>query len=233
MSGLSMSQRQWSQNFFEWVGGVVVSPTETLREITRQSGWLQAGIVVLTIAVVDAFLQVATTLRGGASASMAPLGDMGTTASTEFDGLIRGIAIGSAFTTIIWRPVFWAGITLIYYLIAYFLGGRGGFNSLLSGIGFAHVPMLFSLPFSAASALLSVFGSGFGLLGSLALLPVLIITWVWSLVLQVIAVREAMSLSNGRAITTVMIPILAIVALVILLLLALMALILGLIAAST
>lgn len=232
MTGLSVDQRRWTQNFFEWVGGVIVTPGETLREVTRQGGWLQAGIVVLLIGLADAILQVATTLRGGSSTGIASFGDMGTTGSAEFDAMMQGFAVGSAVTTIIWRPVFWAGITLVYFLIAYLLGGRGGFEGLLAGIGFSHVPMLFSLPFSAASALLSVFGAGLGFLGSLVLLPALIITGVWSLVLQVIAIREAMNLSNGRAVTTVMIPILIIVAFVVLMLLLLTALIVGLIVAT-
>lgn len=84
----------------------------------------------------------------------------------------------------------------VVHFSARFLGGKGAYTALLSAQGFATAPSLLFAPLYLVG---SIFGTGFGLM-------VLTILILWSLILNVVAVREVHQFSTGRAVGALILP---------------------------
>ena len=89
-----------------------------------------------------------------------------------------------------------AVVTAIFWVVSLILGGRGSYCGLFTGLAFASVPTVFSLP---ANLLVSQFWLLPGIVG-LGILA-------WTVVLTVLAVQENNNFSTGRAIAAVFIPL--------------------------
>lgn len=185
-------------HLFDAIVGVITQPVRTLRQIALARPWPQALALYIGLAV----------LQGLASLTF-PSADLDTSVvgSPAMDPGARefletltspGFMFGSA---LIGSPLLLIIETGVFYLVGRLLGGRGSFSGLLSTSAFASVPLLIMAP---VTAVLNLGGSAFainliqGLVG--------IATGIWILVLQVLAIRESLALSTGRAIAVMLIP---------------------------
>lgn len=120
-------------------------------------------------------------------------------------GLLNGIfnsqsIIGGAIGGIVGAFIAWAVGTGIFYGLAKMFGGEGDFQGLMRGNAYAAIPSA---------------------LGSIPILGFLI--GLWSLYLYILNVRENMSLTTGKAVAVVLIPVAIVILLVIFLLAVLVA----------
>lgn len=182
------TQRQSSnQSFLETCIGVIFVPVPTMRTIVRRrpTGW--ALIVIVAIAIAQG-------VTGAASLDPADFDN-----AEWVQGPLQGfsIVVGPAFAI--------AGVaffTAIFWIMSRILGGKGSYGGLFAGIGFAYLPIAFTvlIPFMALQ--LDDFGRalsgmiGFGMT-------------VWTIVLSVFAVQANNNFSTGRAIAAIFIPLAA------------------------
>lgn len=89
---------------------------------------------------------------------------------------------------------FFIGIGAVH-LVARWLGGRAGFPAALSALGLASTPLLLYAPLYVVAAITGL--GGLAVLGMVAL-------GLWSVVLDVLAVRETYGVSTGRAIAALL-----------------------------
>ncbi len=120
-------------------------------------------------------------------------------------GLLNGIfndqsIIGGAIGGIVGAFIAWAVGTGIFYGLAKMFGGEGDFQGLMRGNAYAAIPSA---------------------LGGIPILGFLI--GLWSLYLYILNVRENMSLTTGKAVAVVLIPVAIVILLVIFLLAVLVA----------
>jgi hypothetical protein len=160
--------------------GVLARPISTIRSIcqVRPIGW--AIIVYLVISLVTAPVMVDPGM-------LAELGlpDLGWPA----------ILVGWPIINIVSLVIF----TAIAHLVASLLGGKGNYWGLFSGFGFAGLPYIFAAPL-AVIGLLPMVGTPLSVLGNFGII-------VWSIVLNILAVRENYLVSTGRAILILLLPI--------------------------
>lgn len=227
MSVVTPSGEDWSR-LPEWVGGTVVSPVGTLRDIGRRQAWLQALAVVATLAALRSVAEAVAVAVTGYVLPEAIFPDISSTPLAGWSRALVALSIGSSLWNVVWQPVMWLIVTAIHFGIAYVLGGRGQFAGLLAARGFATIPYVLTIPF-AGRQVLALVGPGAELAGALLAAAVVVPVMIWSLVLQVIAVRETMSLSTGRAALTVLLPVAAVVLFLALLICVVLALMLALI----
>ena len=101
----------------------------------------------------------------------------------------------------------WLAIAGILHLVAKVLGGKGTFTEMLLLMGFATLPNIFQAPIGLTAILYGGLAGVFiavGLGGILA---------IWVLILDVLAIREAHKFSTGKAIATLVLPLVALMAL--------------------
>ena len=96
----------------------------------------------------------------------------------------------------------WWFSAAFFHLIAELLGGQGKAKGLLSCMGFGYIPRIFIVPFWVMASLMPE-GARTIFLG----LSMLLVS-VWTLVLQVIAIREAHQLTNAKSIIVLLSPVL-------------------------
>jgi hypothetical protein len=177
--------------------GVVTRPVGAMREIAAARPWPIALALAAAIALLGGLVNLTAPLQGAAdltgTAGLPP--EFAQTYENTFAffrspggvvanvlGSLIGLAIGSG----------------IFYLIGRLLGGRGPFSGLLSTLAFASIPNILLAPLTAVFNLIGVPFVG-GLLGFAVA--------IWVLVLYVLGIRESLSLSTGRAVATLLIPV--------------------------
>lgn len=100
--------------------------------------------------------------------------------------------------------VMWIVGAAILHLAAEFFGGQGTAVGLFTALGFAHVPRLFIVPLWALIAVMPA--SSKTLLMTISVLAVM----VWSLSLDVVAIKEVHQLSAAKAVLVMMMPMLVV-----------------------
>jgi hypothetical protein len=182
-------------SFASDVAGSLLSPSETLRDIGERRAVAPALILVLLIAVIasmaQATLLILEVLR--VPGFYSPVPQMVTAPLAAFQ-------LMSLMWNLVWIPVFWTLLAAMVYGVTWLLGGRGSFMSLWAATGFAMAPQLLVAPFSSATEMLGIIGGGSQFLGLLITIPLVMGAFVWTLALLVIAIRETMAVSTGRAI---------------------------------
>lgn len=191
-------------NPLEAVIGVIIRPVDAMRQIAAARPWVFAII----LSIVSALLAGLANLpgRAGFEDQFAGAGlDAQTRETAEnFFNLFfsPGFAIGSALTAPLWLAI----ASGILYLCGRLLGGHGPYSAMFSTQGFTSVPGILLAPLTAV----------FNLIGG----PVATIggclgffVGIWALVLLVLAIRESLNLSTGRAIGALLIPLAVIFAL--------------------
>ena len=166
--------------------GVVVNPVPTMRSIVRRRpvGW--ALLVIVLVYSAQGIVAQAVVLAGSFDA--ADFGDM--------DWLLASFQIlPFIIAPMVAVPVL-AAFTAVVWVVSLFLGGRGHYCGLFTGLAFASVPSVFSLP---ANLLVSQFWLLPGIVG--------LGIFAWTVALTVFAVQENNGFSTGRAIAAVFIPL--------------------------
>jgi hypothetical protein len=174
--------------------GVITSPVQTMRAIAEARRWLWA----IAVTVVSGLL-------GGLASLTGP--DPAATADTAF--MPPELQAALAATRSIWFVVINALIlapiglfigAAVLYAVGHLFGGRGAYTGLVSTVGFASVPAILLAPITAW---LNLAGGPFMVLSGL----VGVAFAVWIIVLHVIAIRESLGLSTGRAALTLVVPL--------------------------
>jgi len=98
--------------------------------------------------------------------------------------------------------VLWVMGAAIWHLIAEFFGGQGSARGLFTALGFAHVPRIFIVPLWA---LITFFPENSKTL--LMTIGVLVVM-LWSLFLDVVAIKEVYQLSTPQAVLVFITPLL-------------------------
>jgi len=98
--------------------------------------------------------------------------------------------------------VMWITGAAIWHLIAEFFGGQGTAVGLFTALGFAHAPRIFIVPLWALIAVMPA--NSKTMLMTIAVLAVLL----WSLSLDVVAIKEVHQLSAAKAVLVFITPIL-------------------------
>lgn len=182
-----MSARQSSgQGFIGTCVGVVVNPVPTMRTIVRRRpvGW--AFLVIVLVYSAQGIVAQAVVLAGSFDA--ADFGDM--------DWLLASLQVlPFIIAPVVAVPVL-AVFAAAFWVMSLILGGRGHYCGLFTGLAFASVPSVFSLP---ANLLVSQFWLLPGIVG--------LGIFAWTVALTVFAVRENSNFSTGRAVAAVFIPL--------------------------
>ena len=92
-------------------------------------------------------------------------------------------------------PLGWFILAVLFYGVGSIFRTSGSLIGLLAALGFAQVPGLINVATTGVTSLFGTAGAGMGALASLLL-------GSWGIALQIIAIRESMSLSTGKAIAT-------------------------------
>jgi hypothetical protein len=188
------SQSSALSQFAEDVAGSLVAPVETLRDIGRREAIIPALALVVLIVGISVAGQLAVMLLNVMGIGGVDLGIAGPAAGTMIAFQISGI-----LWNIVWGPVLWTIVAAVLYGVTYLLGGRGRFLALWAASGFALTPQLLVAPIASANELLGWVGTGWQLLGMLVVIPITIGAFCWTVGLYVIAIRETMNVTTGRA----------------------------------
>jgi hypothetical protein len=186
--------------------GVLVHPVRTMATIAAARPWR----VALGLAILVALLQALANLTAPPPALPADTASLPPGAASTFESFVTlsRSPLWVAVQVLVLSPVFLAIVTAVFSGVGHLLGGRGPFSALFSALAFASVPSLLAAPILAWLRL--------GGLGGVAG-PVGFAFGLWSLVLQVLGIRAALGLSTGRAVATVLLPLLILVVLAIVL----------------
>ncbi len=188
-----MAQQEPSnQSFLGTCIGVISSPVSTMQTIarTRPVGW------ALIVIVVTSFAQAITT-----SASIPP--------STNIWELIQGPLQVFSFVggpaLAIPTVVF---LTVICWIMSRILGGKGSYDGLFSGFGFAYLPTIFTVPVAFIALQFDDF--------ALALRSMIVFGCsVWTIILSIFAVQTNNNFSTARAVAAAFIPLAIVFALLV------------------
>ncbi len=166
---------------FDWLYGVIVSPSDTLNEIARERPVWWGLLIYLGISVLGSLAALFDPEVVGFYEEM--------TRQFAFTIPFLPLAIGGLLIAVL--------ILLIYvgvlHLFGRLFGGSGGYWNLFSAYTFANFPGIIGVPITVIGGLFGVVGSvlsglvGFGIS-------------IWVIVLQVIALRESHGLSTGMSI---------------------------------
>lgn len=167
-----------AMGFLEIIYGMIVEPKATLRYLSTARTFLPALAFVVILALFNAFVGI------GEMKEMPELARLPVDIS-NFAGPITLLAVFLAL-------IGWFVDVAAVSLFAQLLGGAGNGRALLSGYAFASIPMLIA---AILDFLLNALGLGGFFSGLVSLAG-----FIWTLVLQVWAVREIEQVSLGRAI---------------------------------
>ena len=179
--------------------GVIVRPASAMREIAATRPWLIALGFAILLSILNSLANLTAPMPGfpgdGELPPDMPAGLQALLAITTSPWLA---VAGALFFTPIFLTL-WTGILM---LVARIFRGQGSFSAVLSTQAFASTPSLLLAP---VIALLNLGGAAV----ALTLLKYVIgLTFsIWTLVLQVIGIRESLALSTGQAVAVLIIPI--------------------------
>ncbi len=125
---------------------------------------------------------------------------------------VAGLAAMRGPIGLLWMGFGLAGLfflAAVLQLTADLLGGRGTGRGLLAALALAQTPALLTAPVAALGLVPSPSWLGAALRAALGL---------WTVVLEVLAVREAHRLSTGRALAVMLLPVVALLLLALLVL---------------
>ena len=183
-----MSARQSSaQGFIGTCVGVVINPVPTMRSIVRRRPVDWALLVIVLVYAAQGFAQAVW---------LDPT-DFGASGDAEWVGPARIASI--IIAPIVAVPVL-AFFAAVFWVMSLILGGRGPYCGLFTGLAFASVPSVLSLPINLVLPQIGLPGQALSGLVGLGV-------FAWTLVLTVFAVQENNGFSTARAIAAVFIPL--------------------------
>lgn len=170
-------------SFTDLIYGIIFSPSKTLKMISDNKPWVQGLLVFLVVMIFNMIVN-----RG-----IYVLEKVEEVISIPSGFLWLGAFIGIIFSLIMLLVV--AGL---YSLLGELIYKSGNASGLLAGLSFASLPGIFGPPLQYVALLLG--------LNPLSALISFGIT-IWLLILQVIAIREALKLSTNQAVFLFIIPL--------------------------
>jgi hypothetical protein len=202
--------------------GVFRTPVATMPVIAAARPWLIGVGIYILVGLANGL--------AGLTVPMQDLSDL-EQLPPEFRDLLVGLVSGvrspaaALIGAFILNPIGLLITTGIFYGVGYLFGGRGPFSALLATVAYAALP---GLPLAPLTALLNLAGPNFTPLTSLLSFG----AGVWTIVLQVLAVRASLGLSTGRAVATVLVPLLVLIVLACVLAVIMVALVINLAASG-
>jgi hypothetical protein len=190
-----MPAEQQRFNPIDALVGVIIRPVVTMQKIAAARPWRTALVILVVVAVLGSLVGLTTPVQPNplpADADVpAGLTNLVALSQSRVPAIVGGLL----------GPFFQIAYAGILFLIARLLGGEGHFSALFSTLVFASIPSILLLPLTLISNLSGVIALSF-IVAALAFA-----VSIWGIVLHVFGVREAMRLSTGRAVATVLIPI--------------------------
>ena len=183
-------------NPFEALVGVITRPASTMARIAAARPWQIALALTVAIALISGLVNLTNPAQAGLGTDPNALGPDVPPWLVTLLNFIRSPWF--ALVTAVLSPIFLLFFTGVYFLLGRLFGGTGHFSALFSTLAFASVP---NLLFAPLSALLNLGGLSLGWNLLRALLGIAVS--IWTLILQVLGIRESLHLSTGRAIATI------------------------------
>jgi hypothetical protein len=174
---------------------VLTQPGEPVfeQEKVNPNGSLQTALIWVVIAAVVAAIFGAITAALNLSSANAMLSQLPPEIAAQMGPMLSMAAGGGGFWAIIMVPVFFLIGTFITHLVAKVLGGQGEYSR------YAYLNASFQAPITMISSIVALIPFLGGCVGSLL--------GIYGLVLTYFAVKVNYSLSSGKAIAVVLIPI--------------------------
>jgi len=169
-------------NLFEMLYDVLFQPAIAMKNIAQQKNVGQA-LVVFSLSVFIPILALYFGLKTNGMSSMVNV-------------MIVFKILGSI--------VLWIIGAAIWHLIAEFFGGQGTAVGLFTALGFAHAPRIFIVLLWALIAVMPA--SSKPLLMTISVLVIML----WSLSLDVVAIKEVHQLSASKAVLVLITPMLVV-----------------------
>jgi len=169
-------------SLFEMLYDILFQPTIGMKKIAEQKNVGQALVVFLLSMLIPIWA-----LYFGIQ-------------TTEMSTMIHMMIV----LKILGSMLMWIVGAGIWHLIAEFFGGRGTAVGLFAALGFAHAPRIFIVPLWALIAVMPA--SSKTLLMTIAVLTIML----WSLSLDIVAIKEVHQLSTSKAVLVIVTPILVI-----------------------
>lgn len=186
--------------FATLVWDTITKPTQTLRSVALEKKVVPAAGVVLIAWLLQVLSEFALP-----SEALSSLGGQVATEASPLAGIGNSLVWRMVFLASI--PIGWLLISVLFFVVGKVFGSRGSFAGLLAALGFAQSPGLISIAAVSVLRLLGEPGLCLGVLLSLGL-------GFWVIVLQIIAIRESLTITQGRALATWLLSLAALFVLV-------------------
>lgn len=183
--------------FFELIYGTLFNPVRTFRSISNAPPLFHGFIIFISVVVVTSLVNML--LPQDLSEMPPQLAE----AAVQVGPSV--VIIGAIFSLVLWLVQ--AGILQV---IAELLGGRGKAVGVLTILALAGIPSVLVVPLRVISYLFeeSLAGSFLTIVGSL-------LAFLWWIVLIVLGLREVQGFSTGKAVATVVAPLVGILLIII------------------
>ena len=164
--------------FVEKIKGFLVSPVETFRKVKDEDMGPGIKYFIILALIFSILFAVIFTLLGAMVGSM-------------FGGAFLGGMIGGTMGIVMFIPLFFGLLVSLFigsailHLFVYLVGGRKGYTQTLKAYAYGSTPML--------------------LLGWI--LPISFVFSIWSLIVEILGIRELHEISTGRAVLAVILLI--------------------------
>jgi hypothetical protein len=184
---------------WEYLAGVITEPVRSLREVAAKKLWKEGLLLLVVIALLDGTVGIAT-YRSGLLQKSALLSLPGMTPSLLATLFSPGIFLPYMLIDIL---LLWFIGGALFYGFSKLFQGRGTLPGMLASLAFAETPFLLCIPLSALALLLgNVTGP---LLGSTARM----VSALWVLVLDVLAIRESQQIGALQSIGVILLTVAA------------------------
>ncbi|MDD2421645.1 MAG: Yip1 family protein [Heliobacteriaceae bacterium] len=200
--GLREPGRDWG--FLDYLYHVLFQPSLAFTVAAQNKPlWLAAGVVGVA-------------LVAGVVGNAGVAGEFFRADGGLFSGVAGSLLFILSLSGVVFGVLVWVILAGVYNLAGELCGGRGNATGLFTTMGLAYLPSVFVSPLQVAGSLLPGGGllEGFGMfcLG------------IWSIVLQVLAIRQTLLLSTARAVFVFLLPFILLAGLVAILVAAMVAL---------
>lgn len=175
--------------FFELIYGTLFNPVDTFTKVSHDPP-LFKGFIIFMISLL--LTSVSRILLPQDIADMPP----------EIAGIFSQVGPSIAVFGAIITLIFWFIQAGILQVVAELLGGRGTAIGVLTILALSGIPAVLAIPFHVAGYFLSesILGRFLAIAGSL-------LSFVWWVVILVLGLRQVHGYSTGKAVVTVVAPI--------------------------
>ena len=185
-------------DLLEAISGTLFTPASTFRRLLEERMSLAIAAIIVLIACICG--GVGTLLTQSTVMSLFAEFSGFEPVTPDFDEMMSS-PITSMTSNVVGGFISWVFFAGICHIVAKLLGGKGTFTEMLVLMGFASLPNIFQAPIGLIAML-----SG-GLTGAFIAIVLGSFLAIWVLILDVLAIREAQKFSTGRAIATLVLPI--------------------------